>query len=115
MHEFSIAQNILDTVYQNIDKNDIVSRIIVEIGSFSGIDKGSLEFCFGVIKAETSLKRSRISVNIVDTVAKCKNCGNMYTVNDYFFICPECDSTEAEIVRGDKIILKSIEVDDNEQ
>lgn len=113
MHEFSIARNIFDTVFQNIDKEDTVSKVTVEIGSFSGIESESIIFCWDILKENTRLKDSVIEVLSTDTTAECRKCGEIYTVRDYFFVCPECGSSDSEIIRGDKIILKSIEVEEN--
>lgn len=111
MHEFSISSNLVAAVFEHIDPGDRVSKVVVEIGSFSGIDSESLIFCFDAIKAETALKNSELEIIYIDTLMQCRECKTISKVSDYFFLCPECGSVDADITQGDGIFLKTIEID----
>jgi len=42
---------------------------------------------------------------------KCKKCGNIYEVEDYSYVCPECSSMACELISGDELLIKNIEVE----
>lgn len=112
MHELSISKSIIDTVTEHITKNEVIEKIIIETGSFSGIDPDNLKFCFDIIKKDTILKEAQIEILEIDTLIKCNKCHEISKINDYFIYCEICNSTDADIIQGDNISLKSIEIRD---
>ena len=48
MHEMGIANSILEAVHKELHRypRHRVAKVGVRIGEFSGVDSGSLEFCF---------------------------------------------------------------------
>lgn len=115
MHELAIAQNILDIVRQSVpeDKAQSVGRVRLRIGKFSGVIPESLDFCFGVIAGETPMRRARLDIEEVQTVLLCRDCSHRFMMEDPAFICPQCKSTNLEMVSGRELEIVEIELQDD--
>jgi len=107
MHGIHIAGDLIATAR----KQGKVKKAIIELGEISNITKADLS------KALTDL--ADFDFEIIDKKAKvkCKTCDyegepNL-TGRDHdvvFFECPTCGE-KVEVIEGDKIILKSVEVE----
>jgi len=50
-------------------------------------------------------------MEIQSVVCRCNNCNKDFTVEDYNFICPFCQSFNIEVIDGTDMILKSLELE----
>jgi len=113
MHEFGIAQNIFDAVSKEIENREVskVISIKLEIGKLTAIVPSALEFCFESLAEGTLMDGVELIFIDIPLKMKCKECGTIYEVEDYYCICPECSSIEYELISGDELIIKQIEVE----
>jgi hydrogenase nickel incorporation protein HypA/HybF len=112
MHEFGIAQNILDIVRQAVPPDSLpaVRRIRVRFGQLSGVVPDSLEFCFGALVNETDMKQAGLLMEESPVISRCLGCGHQFTVEDFAFSCPLCDSSDLELVSGNELEVVNIEL-----
>ena len=108
MHEFALAQDIVETITQQVtDDLEKITQINIEVGAFSGVVAESLEFGIKVIFADKNIPGAKVNIVKVPTIARCK-CGKEYELNDIFTSCPECQSFERQIKSGMDIFIKSV-------
>jgi hydrogenase nickel insertion protein HypA len=119
MHEFSVANTLIETVLNMVAKYDVqsVKEVIVEIGELTMLSKEQLKFAYQVLCAEHSiLIGSKIQIVSVDAVIRCTACDytgapERLNVKNHFAIpvilCPLCKKS-AELVRGRECNLKDI-------
>jgi len=113
MHEFALAQDIIDTISRHIKEDiSLLKAIHIEAGQFSGVVTDSLEFGLQMILQEKQLKDVRIEITSVQAVALCE-CGTRYSLCDIGETCPQCHSFTRSIDSGKDVIIKSIEIEDN--
>lgn len=113
MHEFALAQNIINTICEEVTEElEKISLINIEVGAYSGIVIDSLDFGLRLILTEN--KNPHININIVQvpTIARCE-CGKEYEISDLFKNCPACNSFNRKIISGLEIIINSVEVKEN--
>ncbi len=112
MHEFSVAQNIIESIKAEIGENLIskVRKISMEIGRLSGISIESLEFSLQVLLDKKG--ENILNVNEIEPVVRCLNCKTEYTPDDMIWICPECSDMHGEILKGNEIKIIDLEVED---
>lgn len=111
MHELSIAQSILEICDANIpDKSLKVKEIELEIGQLSGVVIEALETAMSQIIKNTIYRDADIKINLIDTIGKCISCGNEFKPEDYYSECPECGNYGIELIKGDEMRVKSIEL-----
>lgn len=110
MHEFSLAQNIIEIVEEAIEKNDAgkVSSIELEIGTLSGVEIPALDMALESLQPGSVIDGAEIVKQIIQGKAQCLNCQHEYNPDDYFTVCPECGSLRAEIIKGKELRVKSI-------
>ena len=85
-----------------------VSRIVLEIGPFSGVQVGALEFAFTAFKNGTILESAEFEYQTPPLLLYCKKCENEYVGDWEDLRCPVCMGTEFEIIQGRELIIKSI-------
>ena len=112
MHELGIMQNIITSVQQYADDNEIteIVKVIVEVGQISGVVPESLEFCFGVCAKDTVLEGSRLEIERVAAIGRCKECGEEFNLMENDFTCPSCSGVEWDVVSGRELVIKGLEV-----
>lgn len=105
MHELSLALNIIDIVRDEMDRHRLstVETVVIRLGALSGVDPEALKFGFEAGLADSPLAGTRLDIVDVPVEARCRACGREFSVDDYVFLCPFCDSPSVEIVRGQEI------------
>lgn len=112
MHEFAIAQDIVTSLSNNLKENFAkISKINIEVGTFSGIVFDSLSFGLEAVFKENKIEDVKINIAESETTALCE-CGKKYVVKDIFEFCPACGSPKREISNGTEIIVTSVEVEE---
>ena len=111
MHEMSLAQNILDIVLSTASQNNVkkIMTINIRAGQLRGIVPEQLEFCFGFVAKDTIVEGAKLQVNTVPITGKCKQCQNEFSVEEYKFICPQCNHEDIEILQGMELMVENIE------
>jgi len=114
MHEFSIAQSILDIATEQCieRKCSVVDSIAVRLGKATGVMQESLRFAFDAIKENTPAKNAVLTFEIVPVGGMCHSCNREFDVPDaqYIFECPLCGSASFEINRGREMEIDEIEM-----
>lgn len=110
MHEFSLAQNIIEIVEEAIEKNNAgkVSSIELEIGTLSGVEIPALDMALESLQPGSVIDGAEIVKRIIQGKAKCLQCHHEFKPDDYFTVCPECGSLGTEIIKGKELRVKSI-------
>ena len=111
MHELSIAQSILEIVDETMNgQTGKVTEVSVDIGELVAVVPESLRFCFDVVVENTKFAGSKLIINILPVVARCRNCDRQFDVEDLKFICPHCGSLDHEMLQGQELKVKHLEV-----
>ncbi len=114
MHELSIAHSIL-SIAENaapVNSKAVVTGVRLQIGELSGIEIGSLEFAFSVIKADTLLQNAELNIQIIKGEAVCTECNTVFPVSSYGICCPQCKSYSMKIMKGREMRVLNIFVDE---
>jgi hydrogenase nickel incorporation protein HypA/HybF len=114
MHEMGIAAQIIDIALASIPTemaNHKVERINLKIGKLAAVVPESLRFCFEIAAASTRLADAQLTIQSVDVVAQCRDCGLRWTVTGPVFICRRCESGSLEIISGQELDIVSIDIE----
>lgn len=117
MHELAIAESILTSVEQEIERRQLpaVQKIVVRVGALSGVVPEALQFSFEAIRTDTALAETRLEIEWVDVHGFCRSCGREFDVEDLLFACPICGSGGIEVTRGQELEIAYLEVDDERE
>jgi hydrogenase nickel incorporation protein HypA/HybF len=110
VHELSITQGVVEICEKNAGGRRIVS-VTLEIGALSGVVPDAIEFCFDACTQDTPLKGARLIIERVPARGRCHRCGAEFAVAAYYDPCPACGGFGAELLSGEELRVKELEVD----
>ncbi len=113
MHELAITQNILNIVLNEAKaaKADRVTRINLVVGELSGVVSDCVQFYFDILSKDNIAKEATIDFKVVPAELRCRDCRTDFNPQDSFWICPNCQSFNIEIVSGRDCYIESLEVE----
>ena len=113
MHEFSLAQSLVDQVTELAAREGAtrVSRIEVSIGAMSGVMKEPFEFCFPEAAKGSCLEGCELFVREVPLTIVCLDCGAKSSPENFDICCGVCKGRNVDIIEGKDFLLNSVEVD----
>lgn len=114
MHELSLAQDIIETVKQNVTADELtkVREVIVEVGAFSGVVADSLKFSFEAITSGTELNDAVMKIVDIPFCLKCNDCGSETSTEIPMLLCSICGSSNTKILSGDELRVKELKLTD---
>ncbi len=113
MHELSIVMNILETVEETAKKHQasVVHEIEMAVGILSGVEFDALDFAFENSPKPALLQNVKFVVHKIQPMAKCLDCGNEFSTDQYSTPCTKCSSIKTEIIRGNELKIQSFKMD----
>lgn len=117
MHELSLARDIIDTVQQNVPKEEIcrIKYVVVKVGAFSGVVTDSLKFSFQAITSDTELSGAELEIIDIPFLLKCNTCGKTTTNEFGMMICSGCGSVDTEMISGNELQVVEVKVETMEE
>jgi hydrogenase nickel incorporation protein HypA/HybF len=109
MHELSLCQAIADAADGRADGRR-VSRVTVRIGHLRQVVPDSMLFAWELLTDNTALAGSQLDIEHVPAVIECSGCGEQTTLDAPLMICGSCDGTDVRVVRGNELLLVSLDV-----
>jgi hydrogenase nickel incorporation protein HypA/HybF len=113
MHELGIAEAALRQVAAQAREAGAthVHRIVLRIGTLSGVDPDALRFAMEVVLPESPAAGATFEIEIVPARARCQSCASEFVPADGFlFECPHCHALGATILQGKELDLVSLEI-----
>ncbi len=116
MHEYSLFLSLLKTIEDELKpfNNPRVTRAVLLIGEFSGIDLDYLKEVIKNFKAGTPLEDVEIIFEREPLKVFCFSCGKEGEPKEKRACCPFCGSFEVKITGGLDLLLKTLEIEDEE-
>jgi hydrogenase nickel incorporation protein HypA/HybF len=113
MHELAITQSMFDTVIQYAEKEKAkrVHCINLVIGEMTGIVGDSVRFYMDFLSKNTIAEGATLNIKSIPTQAKCRDCKNIFKLDEFTWVCPDCGGTNLEITGGKELFIESIEID----
>ncbi|MEE8471184.1 MAG: hydrogenase maturation nickel metallochaperone HypA [Dehalococcoidia bacterium] len=108
----AIAQNIVEIAVRAAEggRAQRITRINLVAGELRGIVPTQLTFCFGVAAQGTMADGAYLSLETAPVQGRCRGCDEVFTVEDFVYICPRCQGRDIEITGGTELRVKDIEV-----
>ena len=124
MHEFSMAQGIMNAVLETAEANDAtkVTDVVIEIGKLAMLNPEQVKFMLSVLVEDTIVQDANIILEDIDVEIKCYNCeyegvGNVDDSDHYapMILCPKCESHRVNVINGKDVTVKSISIEKDEE
>ncbi len=111
MHEMSITQGIIELCLDHAGGRRI-SSLDIEIGELSSVVPEAIEFCFEACSRETLLEGARLNIIRTQGMGQCLDCHQETPLTELYDSCAECGSNRVEILTGEELRVRVIEVVD---
>jgi len=136
VHEFALAQAVVDAALQTADQAGIrrIVRITVRIGELQQIERDCFAFALNEVLPTTEPRLVDVAIAIETEAARfrCRPCEHAFALPDVqplegdseaeaihfipelahaFIRCPRCQSPDFEVLAGRGVILQSLEGD----
>ncbi|MGH3873166.1 MAG: hydrogenase maturation nickel metallochaperone HypA [Pseudonocardiaceae bacterium] len=104
----AITQSVVHAVHERMGDTPI-RRICLEIGTLSGVVADSVQFCFELVTAGTTLEGASLEIVQPSGKARCRDCGVEFAMNDLLMLCA-CGSANRELLAGEELRIREVEV-----
>ncbi|MFI5396947.1 MAG: hydrogenase nickel incorporation protein HypA [Candidatus Binatia bacterium] len=135
MHEFALAQAVVDAALQAADEAGIsrITKIAVRIGELQQMERESFAFALKEVMPTTEARLAGAVVTIESEPARlqCRPCQHAFSLDETqppqddeseaihfipelahaFLRCPQCRSSDFEVIAGRGVTLQSVEGD----
>ncbi|HEY2190008.1 MAG TPA: hydrogenase maturation nickel metallochaperone HypA [Caldimonas sp.] len=112
MHEMSLAEGMLQVVEEGARGHAAtrVRAVWVEIGALAQVEVDALRFCFDAVARGTLAEGARLEIVARPGAAWCMPCGAQVEITRHGDACPLCGSYQLQVVRGDDMRVRELEV-----
>jgi hydrogenase nickel incorporation protein HypA/HybF len=113
LHELGISQSIVEIALRTAagQKAKKIHSVTLEIGSLAGVVPEALQFCYEACSNATLLEGSQLIIEKVQAKACCRDCAGEYPLTDLLVCCPACGSLAGDMICGDEMRIKEMEID----
>ena len=111
MHEMSLCEGIREVIVDQAARHSVarISRVRLEIGRFSGVEKPALEFAFDVVMRGTPAEGAALVFIDIPGRGWCYDCMKDVTIEDRLAPCPDCGGAKVLATGGDELRIKDME------
>ncbi|MCV6613610.1 MAG: hydrogenase maturation nickel metallochaperone HypA [Cellvibrionaceae bacterium] len=112
MHEMALCESLLQLIEAEAQQHGFarVTTVYLEIGELAGVELAALKFCFDVVTKKTVAHDSKLRIVVVPGASWCMPCATQVAVKQRHQPCPHCGSHQLQVVAGDEMKIKELEV-----
>ncbi len=111
MHELGICDAMLKMLRGIVKDEGLegVNGITVEVGMLSGVVPRFMTECWEAVIDGTEFADTTITVETVDGIAKCLDCGTEFTADLDDLRCPDCGGNKLTPISGRELTIKEVQ------
>ena len=113
MHEMALCESVLKILETNARNQGYarVKTVWLEIGDLAGVDPEAMRFSFDAVTRSTLADHAALEIINVPGKAWCMPCACNVDVKQRFDACPKCGSYQLQVVGGDEMKVRELEVE----
>jgi hydrogenase nickel incorporation protein HypA/HybF len=113
MHEISLVRNIFNTLDAQYPKEELaaIKSIYLKVGVLSNIQAVLMQNAFEAVTATDAPQyaHAQLRIEVTPIVIHCNNCQTETVIENYKFICHQCQMPSNNIVSGDELLISGVE------
>jgi hydrogenase nickel incorporation protein HypA/HybF len=116
MHELSVCQSIIQQAEHIAAENNAsaISHIALAIGPLAGVDINLLQHAFPLAAAGTLASNAELTAEALPLRIRCLSCFQESEVPLNRLLCLHCNDWHTQVISGDEMLIKSIELETEE-
>lgn len=116
MHELPLVKSIYKSVISFAEKNNVkkITRVVLEIGVVRDFIPEIVQKYWDYVSKDGISEGSIVEIISIPATARCGKCGTVYPIDTTNLIkskCPKCKFDRGNLVTGDELKIKGIEVE----
>ena len=113
MHEMSLAESVREIIEDAAREQGFsrVRTVWLEIGQLSCVEPEAMRFCFDAAMEGSIGKGARLEIIEIPGSGRCEACGETVEMQEQYGLCSKCGSPRIQIINGDQMRVKDLEVD----
>ena len=113
MHEMSLCEGILQILEDHAESQGFskVKTVWLEIGALSGVEPEAMKFSFDAVSRGTLADHAQLEIIDIPGQAWCMQCSDNVELKQRFDACPQCSSYQLQVVGGEEMKIKELEVE----
>ena len=111
LHELSIAESVVRIAGRQADGRQ-VTRVQMKVGHLRQVVPSSLAFGFELLAEGTPVEGAELEIEQVPAEGRCRGCGLESRLGRFPLLCPRCGGFDLEILRGEELIVESLELEE---
>ena len=111
MHEFSLAQNILDIALGAADEHGLseIAEVRLDVGEAAGVSLDALLFAWEYLRTtDVRTTEAALDINAIAADGACPHCDYQGAPDGFATLCPECGCGGFKLVTGAEFMVASI-------
>jgi hydrogenase nickel incorporation protein HypA/HybF len=108
MHELAITESVVEAVLARTGDRQ-VTAVRVTVGRLAGVVADSLQFCFELATAGTTLEGATLEIEEPPGRGHCRACAADFALDSPIPLCA-CGSADIEIISGRELMVDSVQV-----
>ena len=112
MHEMALIESVVEIAQEEALKHGArrIVRLRLNIGELSSAEPDALTFCFDAVTQGTIAQGAELEICRVPGRGWCLNCATDIAMSQRFGTCPTCGSQQIQVIGGDDLKIKDMEV-----
>jgi hydrogenase nickel incorporation protein HypA/HybF len=113
MHESSLARQVLAAVLDRARREGAtrIRAIRGWIAETEALSPESVRFHFDLLAKGTPAEGAELTLALLHVSARCGACGFVYAPDHHVLLCPECSSTDGELLGQTGLGIDAIDVE----
>jgi len=111
MHEYSLAEALLQQVITHAPPGAKVERVVIEAGPLQGIEPHAMQTGWQLITADTACAHAVLEIVELPWPLHCPGCGKDWTSPEFPATCA-CGCADSHPTGGRDLLLKSLTIAD---
>jgi len=112
MHELSLCEGVVQLIEDQALAQQFskVNTVWLEIGALAGVETEAMRFSFDAVSSGTVADGATLNIIDIPAQARCPVCDKAVQVSARFDACPDCGHYPLEIIAGEELRIKELEV-----
>jgi hydrogenase nickel incorporation protein HypA/HybF len=112
MHEISLCESIRDLLEDQAREQGFarVNRVWLEVGPLSCVEPEALRFGFDAVMRGSVAEGAALDIVTPKARARCPACNRVCDVERRYEVCPDCGMPGLEVLQGDELRIRKLEV-----
>lgn len=113
MHEYGIVVELFKLLEKEMKQagGNKVTRVDIKVGTLANIKLDYFVEVFYIYSKGTFAEGAIINIEKVQAQGECNECKNIFDTDELLMECPRCGSYYCKLIKGDELLLNSIEID----